>query len=318
MADTTQSFHNTPAETLQGMAIMIFAAAFIPLLDVFGKMLVTTHQLSPGEVGMFRLLVQAVVTLPILLATDGFKGLRTTRPWLNVIRGLLLAVGTLSFFGALRFMPLADATAVFLVEPLIVTLLSALFLKETIGWRRIVAVVIGFSGAMIVIRPSYAVFGLASLLPLMAALAVSFYLILSRIVSRGTRPLAMMVHAGLVGGLALAIAMAAGYDSGISELAFSWPASATAWVMLGAAGVVGTIGHLLFITAYRLAPASVLAPFGYVEIISAIGLGYVFFADMPDFAKWLGMAIIVASGLFVFVRERQTSGDTPTRVPPPH
>lgn len=319
MAEMTQSYDNTPAETLKGMAIMIAAAAFIPLLDVFGKMLVTTHAMSPGEVGMGRLLIQAALTLPIVLMTEGIMGLKTTRPWLNVLRGLLLAVGTLSFFGALRLMPLADATAVFLVEPLIVTLLSALFLKETIGWRRIVAVAVGFMGAMIIIRPSYAVFGLAALLPLTAAFAVALYLILSRKVSRGTSPLAMMVYAGLVGGLALAAALAAAQGSGIDELSFAWPQSATAWWLLAMAGLVGTVGHLLFILAYRLAPASVLAPLGYVEMLTAIGFGYLFFGDLPDLAKWIGMAIIVGSGLFVVWRERQSApGAAPGRVPPPH
>ncbi|TFF27649.1 DMT family transporter [Jiella endophytica] len=316
MAETTHTYDNTPGETLKGMAIMIFAAAFIPLLDVFGKMLVTTHELSPGEVGMVRLFVQALVTLPIVFLVDGRDGLKTTRPGLNILRGLLLALGSISFFAALRFMPLADSTAVFLVEPLIVTLFSALFLKETIGWRRIAAVAVGFVGALIIIRPSYAVFGLASLLPLMAAVAVALYLILSRIVSRGTSSLAMMVHAGFVGGIALAAAMAVGHGQGIAELSFAWPHTATAWALLALAGVVGTAGHLLFILAYRLTPASILAPFGYVEIVSAIGFGYVFFGDLPDFAKWIGMAIIVGSGLFVFLRERQTKGAS--RVPPPH
>ncbi|MBP0615332.1 DMT family transporter [Jiella mangrovi] len=320
MTDTSQSYTNTPSETLRGMAIMILAAAFIPILDVFGKKLVTVHQLSPGEVGMFRLGIQAGLTLPIVLVANGWAGLATTRPFLNVLRGLLLALGTLSFFAALRFMPLADATAVFLVEPLMVTLLSAVFLKETIGWRRVAAVAIGFVGAMIIIQPSYAIFGPASLLPLMAAFAVALYLILSRKVSRGTSPLAMMVYGGLVGALALALAIALGQGSGIEELRFSWPPTATAWMLLFLAGLVGTVGHLMFIYAYRLAPASVLAPFGYVEIVSAIGLGYLVFGDLPNLAKWLGMAIIVASGLFVFLRERKAKMAVVEirRVPPPH
>ncbi|MCQ0987327.1 DMT family transporter [Jiella marina] len=318
MARIVESFENTPSEMLRGIAIMVLAAGVIPLLDVCGKMLVTDHDISPGEVALSRQFLQTVMILPVILATEGVVGLRTTRPGLNMLRGLLLSVAAVAFFGALRFMPLADAVAVFMVEPLIVTVLSAVFLKETIGFRRIAAVCVGFVGAIIIIRPSYAVFGAASLLPLFTALLVAAYFILSRKVSRGTSPSAMMVHAGAAGTVALVIAMAIGHPLGMEELRFTWPDSGATWVLILLAGGIGTLGHLFFVMAYRLAPASVLAPFGYLEIVSAIGFGYLFFGDLPDMLKFVGIAIIVGSGLFVYLRERRArlSLDRATVAPP--
>ncbi|MCB8840454.1 DMT family transporter [Aurantimonas sp. VKM B-3413] len=317
MATITETLENTPAETIRGIVIMASGAAFIPLLDAFGKILVTTYEVPPGEVSLIRLILQAVMILPLLLLRHGIKGLATRHPRTNFLRGALLGIGGIAFFGALKFMPLADAVAVFLVEPMIVTLLSALLLKESVGWRRILAVLAGFVGALIIIRPSYAVFGLASLLPLAAAIAVGLYLILSRRVSRGTTPMGMLFYAGLGGAAVVALLIAVGEALAIPDLSFRWPREAAVWGIFLVMGAVGTAGHLCFIEAYRLAPASLLAPFGYIEIVSAIILGYLFFSELPDAPKFLGIAIIVGSGLFIYLRERRLAVGV-ERVPAEH
>ncbi|MEC5290432.1 DMT family transporter [Aurantimonas sp. C2-6-R+9] len=305
MTSLAETFENTPAEIVRGIVILVVGSAIIPLLDAFGKILVTTHDISAGEVALVRLFSQAAMILPFLLYVDGPGALKTRRLGLNLLRGACLGLAGLAFFAALRFMPLADATAVFLIEPMILTLLAAFLLKETIGWRRIVAVVVGFFGALIIIRPSYSVFGIVSLLPVAAAFFVALYLILTRRASRGSTPLAMLFYAGAGGVLVLLIAMIIGHPLGIADLTFRWPDRGSTWMLLIGAGLIGTAGHLMFIQAYKLAPASVLAPFGYVEIVSAVFLGYLIFADMPDGPKWLGMAIIVGSGLFIYFREQR-------------
>ncbi|MEX6507668.1 DMT family transporter [Jiella sp. M17.18] len=307
MSTIIDRLENTPAEALRGIVIMATASAFIPLLDAFGKILVTTYQLPPSEVSLVRLTLQAAMILPIILLRQGWNGLKTRNLKVNLLRGALLGVGGIAFFGGLKFMPLADATAVFLIEPMVVTLLSALFLKETVGWRRILAVLVGFAGALIIIRPSYAAFGLASLLPVAAATAVAFYLILSRRVSRGTGALAMLFYAGLGGAALLALLHLAGFALTIPDLDLVWPREPAAFALFLVMGLIGTLGHLMFIEAYRLAPASLVAPFSYIEIVSAIFLGYVLFADLPDVPKFLGIAIIVGSGLFIYLRERRLS-----------
>ena len=298
---------NTPAETVRGIVVFLVASAIIPLLDAFGKLLVTTHGLPPGEVAMIRLVLQAVMILPALLLMEGRAALAIAHPLLNLLRGALLGIAGVAFFGALRFMPLADATAIFFVEPMFITLLSGLVLKETVGWRRIAAIVVGFVGALIVIRPNFVTFGIASVLPMLAAACIALYLILGRRLSRTATPLAMLFYAGVGGTATLLVlsALAAPFD--IADLALVVPQGLDVWLLLIGAGVIGTIGHLMFLEAYRLAPAAVLAPFGYMEIVTAVFLGFVLFGDFPDGPKWIGIAIIVASGVFIYLRERRLS-----------
>lgn len=314
MTSLARTFENTPAEVLRGIAIMIGAAAFIPLLDASRKILVTAYRVSPGEVALFRLVLQAGLILPVLLLAGGRNGLSTSHLWLNLLRGALLAFSGVAFFAALEFMPLADASAVFLIQPMIVTLLSGLLLKERIGWQRVAAAAVGFIGALVIVRPSYAVFGLPSLFPIVAAVCAALYMIVTRKVSHGAKPLTMLFYSGLGGSVVLSAAMLAAQPFDIPALRLAWPASAEVWQLLIMTGFIGAIGHLLFILAYRLAPASVLAPFGYVEIVSAVFLGYLIFGEIPDAAKWFGMAIIVGSGLFIYAREKRLARNVP---PPP-
>ncbi|MBB4001439.1 drug/metabolite transporter (DMT)-like permease [Aurantimonas endophytica] len=293
---------------------MIAAAAFIPLLDAFGKILVMTYRVSAGEVALVRLVLQAGLILPVLLLARGRSGLSTTHLWLNLLRGALLAFSGVAFFAALEFMPLADASAVFLIQPMIVTLLSGVLLKERIGWQRIAAAAVGFIGALVIVRPSYAVFGVPSLFPVVAAVCAALYMIVTRKVSHGAKPLTMLFYSGLGGSVVLSAVMVVTLPFDIPALRLAWPASAAIWQLLLLTGLIGAIGHLLFILAYRLAPASVLAPFGYVEIVSAVLLGYLIFGEVPDGAKWFGMAIIVGSGLFIYAREKRLARNLP---PPP-
>lgn len=314
MTSLARTFENTPAEVLRGIAIMIAAAAFIPLLDAFGKLLVTTYRVSPGEVALFRLVLQAGLILPVLLVAGGRTGLATTHLGLNLLRGALLAFSGVAFFAALEFMPLADASAVFLIQPMIVTLLSGMLLREPVGWRRIAAAAVGFVGALVIVRPSYAIFGVPSLFPVVAAVCAALYMIVTRKVSPGARPLTMLFYSGLGGSVVLSAVMLVALPFDVPALRLVWPASGEVWQLLFLTGFIGAIGHLLFILAYRLAPASVLAPFGYVEIVSAVLLGYLIFGEIPDGPKWFGMAIIVGSGLFIYAREKRVARNRP---PPP-
>ena len=307
MTVLSTKLENTPAETVRGMAVFLVASAIIPVLDAMGKLLVTTHGLPPGEVAMIRLALQFAMILPFLVAKEGWRALRIRHPLLNLLRGALLGLGGIAFFGALRFMPLADATAIFFVEPMIITLLSAVVLKETVGWRRIAAVLVGFVGALIVIRPNFAAFGFAALLPMVAAVSIAIYLILGRRLSRTASPLAMMAYAGAGGTVTLAVASVIAAPFAVPDLAIVMPRGLVVWSLLAGAGLVGTVGHLMFLDAYRLAPAAVLAPFGYVEIVSAVFLGFLLFDDFPDGPKWIGIAIIVGSGIFIYWRERRLS-----------
>jgi S-adenosylmethionine uptake transporter len=223
---------------------------------------------------------------------------------LHAARGGSLAIGTLLFFWAIKYLPLANAIALFFVEPLILTLLSALFLHEPIGWRRITAICIGFGGALIVIRPSWEIFGWAALLPVGTAFCLAAYLALTRHLTRWERAGPMQLWVGVFGTLVLSGALGIGAGAGIDVLAPVWPA-AREWFLLMAIGLLSTVAHLLVVAAFRRAPAGLLAPFHSIEIISATLLGLLIFGDFPDATTWVGVAIIVGAGLYVFYRERR-------------
>jgi S-adenosylmethionine uptake transporter len=290
-----------PAAAIErGMLLMALAMLIVPGIDALAKHLAAT--VPPGEITWARFLFQTLFTAP--LAVLGLRHGVRPRLDLHALRGLLLATATLLFFAALQYLPLADSIALFFVEPLLLTLLSALLLGEPVGWRRLAAVGVGLLGALAVIQPSYAVFGPAALLPLGAALAFAVYLVLTRRLAPIEDAGGMQFYAGVFGLLALSAALAVGAWAAIPVLDPIWP-TASEWLLLAALGLIGTAGHLLVVQAFRRAPATVLAPFQYLEIISATLLGLVVFGDFPEPATWLGIAIIVGSGLYVFHRERK-------------
>lgn len=283
----------------RGMILIALSALTVPGVHAIGKML--TGSMSVGQITLARYLFQVLFLLPLLwLAHSG----RIPAPTLGqAIRGVLLAASGLSFFWALQYLPLATASAIFFVEPLLLTAISAVFLGEPIGWRRVTAVACGFVGALIVIRPSFDAVGYAALLPLVCAFAYAAYAAITRGQAGRETPLAAHFWVCVFAVASLSAAIAIGTQAGTSVLAASWPA-AWEWAMLAAMGVVALASHRMFINALRHAPLGILAPFQYLEILGAIALGAMLFADLPDRLTSLGIAIIVASGLYVFRREQ--------------
>ncbi len=289
---------------LQGMAIMAGAMAILPTMDAIAKYMATFEGMSPGQVTFYRFFFQLVCTLPILFAMFGTRALSAKRPWMNLLRGALHGAASLLFFVAVKYMPLADVFAIYFVEPFMLTALSALFLGDKVGWRRWMAIVVGFGGAMIVIQPSYEIFGLKALLPVFCAFLFSLYLFLNRAIGEADSPLTMQTMSGIGGTIFMAGAMFVGSSLGNTDFTPSLPASWLGLVLLLILGTISGYAHMLVVKAFRLAPLSLLAPFQYFEIISATVLGYALFGDFPNVSKWIGIAIIVASGLFIIWRER--------------
>jgi drug/metabolite transporter (DMT)-like permease len=284
----------------RGILFVLGSVAILPVMDAVGKLL--TGVMPPGEITAARLAVQALVVAPVLAFTEGWRGFLPHKPLLNMLRGAMLALSGTVFFTALRFMPLADALAVFFIEPLILTVLSALVQKEHVGWHRRIAVAVGFVGAVVVIRPSYQLFGPAALLPAVTALVFALYLILNRRLGAHDSALSMQFSCGLAGAVVMGLVLAAGTHAEIADLTPVMP-GLREWGLLGVVGAVAAAGHLMLIQAFRLAPASLLAPFQYLEIVGATILGYAMFRDFPDAGKLLGIFIIIASGIYVFWRE---------------
>lgn len=294
---------STSENPLKGMAIMAVCMLILPLMDAIAKYMATFESMSPGQVTFYRFFFQLVCVLP-LAAVTGAAVFRAKRPWMNLLRGVLHAGASLMFFVAVKYMPLADVFAIYFVEPFMLTMMSAIFLREKVGWRRWLAILVGFGGAMVVIQPSYAIFGWTALLPIACAFLFTLYLFLNRAIGDADSPLVMQTMAGIGGTIFTGVALVIGNGMAAADFAPSLPSSWLGLFLLILLGSISGYMHLLVVRAFRLAPLSLLAPFQYFEIISATVLGYALFGDFPTASKWLGILIIVASGLFIIWRER--------------
>ncbi|MDX1512275.1 MAG: DMT family transporter [Gammaproteobacteria bacterium] len=227
---------------------------------------------------------------------SGFvSALRSKRPGLQILRSLVLVAEIGLFAMTVRILPLADTHAIVAATPLIVTVLSIPMLGESVGIRRWAAVLAGFAGMLVIVRPGYTVFQPASALALLVAAMFALYIVLTRQVSRFDRSETTVLYTALCGAAVMSV---------IGPLYWT-PPDATTWILLLAIGCTGAGGHLLFIRALEAAPASVLQPFNYTVLVWATVIGFVFFDDLPDGATILGALIIVASGLYTFYRERR-------------
>ncbi len=285
--------------------MMICAMLILPGIDAIAKWL--SGSISAGQVSWSRFFFQIILMSPLLLRTSG--------PWftpallLHAVRGSLIAVATLLFFAGLKYLPVAEAISIFFIEPLVVTLLSVIILGETVGWRRLSAITIGFIGALIVIRPSFLAVGWVVMYPVGTAVCFSFYILLTRKMVMHEDPVRLQFFAGIFGFLVMSTALFFGTKNDIEILMVVSP-STFQWVLLGGLGLIATVGHLLVVHAFRSAEVSMLAPFQYVEIIGATILGLVIFDDFPDPVTWLGVSVIVGSGIYVFHRESRLSQTT--------
>jgi len=296
------------SDVAKGMTIMATCMFVLPVMDAIAKYMAVVGGMSPAQVTFYRFFFQVVCTLPLLLMVSPSALFSAKRPWMNCLRGVLHASASLMFFAAVKYMPLADVFAIYFVEPFMLTMMSALFLGDRVGWKRWTAIVVGFGGAMIVIQPSFEIFGWTSLLPVACAFLYTLYLFLNRAIGDADSPLVMQTMSGIAGTLFMGSALLAGHALGDKDFAVSLPQSGLALALLVLLGSISGYMHLLIVRAFRLAPLSLLAPFQYFEIISATILGYALFSDFPTPSKWLGIFIIVASGLFIIWRERQQAG----------
>lgn len=288
----------TQNDSSKAMVMMIVAMLLLPGIDAIAKWL--SDSIGAGQVTWSRFFFQILFMAPLLLRTSGPWFTRTL--YLHALRGALIALTTLFFFSGLKYLPIADAISIFFIEPLLVTLMSAIFLGEKVGWRRFSAISVGFIGALIIIRPSFTTVGWVVLLPIAAAVCFSFYILLTRKLVTHEDPIRLQFFAGIFGFIVMTAALAFGTESQVQVLTAVWP-SKFEWLLLAGLGFIATIGHLLVANAFRLASVGTLAPFQYIEIIGATLLGYIFFSDFPDAITWLGISIIVGSGFYVFRRE---------------
>jgi len=298
---------STRQEETRGIQLMVLGACLLPFMDAAAKSIGET--LAVALVVLARFFFQTVFLTPLVWR----KLEKTTAPALGMhgLRALSLCAATLCFFTAIQVMPIADALAIFFVMPLLVTLLSPWMLGETVGWRRLAAVGLGLIGAVILIQPGHDLFGWRAFLPLGTAISFAFYLMFTRKLARsgiggGVPALVMQFYSGLLGAFIMVLVIAVTQPFDLAAFQLSWP-EAWQWRQLVLVGLFAAIAHLVITSAFKYADASMLAPFQYIELVSAALVGWWFFGDIPSSTTWLGSAILVASGLYIFHRERVTS-----------
>lgn len=286
---------------LPGVALMLAFCVLAPLLDVSSKLASAT--IPVGQITTARFVVQAALMLPVVLVMR--LGWRMSRGLAGMIllRAVFLILSTYSFVAAVQVMPIADALAIAFVEPFIVLILGKLLFGDEVGPRRIAASVVGFGGALLVIQPSLAAFGLVALWPLGTAFFFSFYMLATRQISRSMHPVTMQLHTSLAGLVILLPLMLAADLLAIPTLDPVMPRGLD-WLWLFGVGFWAALSHMCMTYALKFAPSATLAPLHYLEIVAAVGLGYAVFGDFPNAMTWAGIGVITGSGLYIIARER--------------
>lgn len=276
----------------RGIVLMICAIFFFSLMDVSVKAL-------SGELGTLQIIWaryggQMAVVL-VVIGRNVPQYWQTRYRSVHLLRSLAIMLATAFFFSSLRFLDLTEATAVLNLAPVLITLGGALFLGERLGPRRVAGILVAVIGAMIVIRPGTGVFTPAALLPMMGAVCLTAYTLLTRMVGREEHPLTALLYTGLVGTVLSSVVMP-----------FVWQTpSLGGWGLMLLISVLGAVGQLLMIRALSMAQASSLAPFTYVSLALAPIWGLTFFSSLPDLPTIAGAVLIVGAGIYVWYREHQ-------------
>lgn len=257
-------------------------------MDAAAKWVARTYPLTAGV--WLRYLVPTVLVGGYLIATRGLKFAHAAHPGIQIMRGILLVMSTLLFWTALTHLPLVEAVTVSFIGPTIVVIFSSLLLRERPQRSHWIALVMGFVGVLIALRPGFAHAGIGALAALSSAAFYSLYLVLTRKVADRADSLVLLFHANAIGALALSL---------IAPATARLPINLAEWLILPALGLFGAAGHWCMIKAYAHADAATLAPFMYAQLLIATFWGWLIFDNLPDRFTLLGMIIILGSGLYV-------------------
>lgn len=296
MQKTTRRHSRDPDRArLEAMGLMCVAVTLFAGLDTLAKYLATRSGLPVVEIVWMRFLGQLVLILLLYGVLRLPQLLATRKLGAQLVRSCLMAATTAFNFLAIKYLRLDETLTIVFLTPLVVALLSGPLLGEWVGWRRFIAILVGFAGILIVVRPGFAEIHPAVGFAFGAMLSYSLFMLLTRHLSTFDPPIVTLFYslmAGAVGATPFAIA--------------EWvpPPDTASLLMLLSLGAFGGAGHYLFILAYRLAPASVVAPFLYLELISVVMLGFLVFGDLPDAWAIVGSTVVVGSGIYLFHRER--------------
>ncbi|MEM8729749.1 MAG: DMT family transporter [Pseudomonadota bacterium] len=292
-----------PSRNVLGAALLTASWVFFTTEMVTVRLL--SEDLSVAQIGVFRLATQIVALAPLILWTRGGV-MRTARLPTHLARAACSAGGMVLFYLAFALLPLALASTLTFLQAMFVTILAALLLGEAIGPRRIAAVIVGFVGVLIVMRPGVAPVDPGMLIAIVAALVSSLLMILTRSLSATESRMTIMLYSAILGLAFIAV-----------PAVMTWQAM-EAWhlPLLALVGVAGTTGQFLMVGAFQVAEASALAPVDYVRLIFAVGVGYVMFGEVPDPWTWAGAAVILSAVGYATHRARVAADPASTAKPP--
>jgi drug/metabolite transporter (DMT)-like permease len=277
---------------LRGILLIVAAVTTFAVMDTTAKYLAQTYPVP--AVVWARYVAQTLFLIAVLAPRLRRDLLRTRRPGLQLVRGAVLAASTIVYFSALALMPIAEAAAITFLSPLLLTAASAWLLKERVRRSAWAALVAGFVGVLIIIRPGGDVFTPAVILPILTAVMFAAYQLLTRQLAGVDSTMTTLFYGAVVGTVLLAPSL---------PLYGQLPASALDAVLFAVLGVLSSVGHFVLIRAFEHAPPSVLAPFVYAQLVVVLVLGYLVFGDFPDGWSLLGMAIIVLAGAWIAARQ---------------
>lgn len=273
--------------------MMCVGVASLCVNDALAKALTDIY--SPVQIQFLRNLIALPFAILIAWKMGGMAALRSHRPVAHLLRGGLWIAATIMFFTSLKHLGLAEATALIFVAPLFITALSALIFREPVGWRRWLAVIIGFAGVLIAVRPGTSAFQTISLLPVATAFVYAVLMLSARWVDSRESVWTLLLYM-----------TATGAALSLFIVPFVWiPIQPEHLWLFAAVAVFGTAGMTLMTQAFRLAPAVVVAPLDYTAILWATLLGWIFWTDIPDALTFAGAAVIIASGVFIIWREHR-------------
>jgi len=283
---------------LVGIGLMCGALACFACLDASAKWL--NRSMDPIQTVWVRYIASVVIVTAFLNPWSRPGILRTRRPWLQAGRSILLLASTAINFVALLFLQLTETMSIMFSTPLIVALIAGPILGEWVGPRRMIAIAVGFLGVIVVTRPGVGGIHPAAFLSLGGAFCYALYNISTRLLAGTDSSETTMFYSGIAGVVLVTPVMP-----------FIWttPKEPLVWVVMGVIGLFGAVGHWLLIQAHKRAPAGILAPFMYTQIVWMVSLGYVVFGDVPDRYTLIGASIVIGSGLYLLYRERTVKGE---------
>lgn len=300
------SLHRQPTPNLlRGIAFMVLAVSLLPAMNAIAKSL--TMQFPVWQVVWARFAGHLLWTLLLFVPARGWAIVLTAHPKEQLLRSVIFFASNGLFLTALPHVKLATASAIMFTAPLIVTALSVPLLGEQVGKWRWGAVLLGFIGALVIVQPGADVFNPWALLTLGSAACFGVYQIATRKLTSRERPETLIIYTAMVGAVVMTL---------VGPWLSQMPERPGQWLALTGLGLLGGLGQFFVIKALQHGPASIISPFGYAELVSAVAFGWIVFGTLPGINTWYGATLIISAGLVILYRENMRRRRAPTELPP--